>query len=88
MIMASHGEIQPPLAPPADCERCKHRKPDNPGSHCYMFDKKPGDRCGQFRAEERGEATRRAESDAFVAQLREERRRRKAENFAKRQPKQ
>lgn len=32
--------------PLADCERCEHNWL-GPG-HCYMFEQKPGDRCGQF----------------------------------------
>lgn len=34
--------------PKADCHRCKHRRPDVTGAHCYIFKDKPGDHCAQF----------------------------------------
>ena len=37
--------------PDADCKQCKHKQ-DPQGGHCYVFLKRPGDKCGQFmRAE-------------------------------------
>ncbi len=70
--------------PAADCGNCKHRKPDGPGQHCYMFKEKPGLYCGQFsRDEKRGAPS----SEEIAAQMREERRQRKAAEWAKRQPK-
>lgn len=46
------AEVFPQQALPlADCDKCKHRTPDMPYAHCYMFANKPGPRCGQFQPE-------------------------------------
>ena len=80
---------------PVNCEACKHHRAliddpslGRPGDHCYMFDTKPGPYCAQFRkdtspAAQAKEAALRAQIEGY----RQERLRRKAENFAKHQPK-
>ena len=40
------------MLPDADCEHCKHKQ-DPQGGYCYMFMKRPGDKCGQFRRVEK-----------------------------------
>lgn len=86
LLMAADGvpsEVQGPELPLADCARCKYRTPDGPGAHCHMFKEKPDDRCGQFRAETWADVARATAAEELQA----ERRRRKAEAWAKRQPK-
>ena len=88
-LMGEASGVDPEVAlyvPKADCARCRHRKPDVPGSHCYMFSEKPGERCGQFSVETSEELRRRSAVDKVAATIREERLRRKRENFLKRQP--
>jgi hypothetical protein len=34
--------------PDADCEHCKYMALPHDGGHCYMFERKPGEKCGQF----------------------------------------
>jgi hypothetical protein len=34
--------------PDADCENCKYGG-EFEDQHCYMFEDKPGDKCGQFK---------------------------------------
>ena len=34
--------------PDADCEHCKHMQLPHDGGHCYMFEVRPGEKCGQF----------------------------------------
>lgn len=34
--------------PDANCQQCKYRGAYE-GGHCYMFQEKPGDKCGQFK---------------------------------------
>lgn len=48
-IAAGLGHPPRAMLPKADCPRCKYREPKQ-GGHCYMFREKPGDRCGQFTA--------------------------------------
>ncbi len=92
MLMAYAGgvpdEVQEAVLPLANCPKCKHRTSSTGSTtssapHCYMFVEKPGERCGQFRPETWADVER---NDAAKA-LQDERRRRKAEAWAKRQPK-
>ncbi len=87
MLLAASGgvpdEVQEAVLPLANCPKCKHRQSDRAGLHCYMFAETPGERCGQFRPETWEDVER---NDAAKA-LQDERRRRKAEAWAKRQPK-
>ncbi len=34
--------------PDADCANCKFMELPHEDAHCYMFEVKPGDQCGQF----------------------------------------
>lgn len=78
-----------------DCEACEHRRVllenpslGRPGDHCYMFGTKPGPYCAQFRKDTSPAAkTKDAELAEQVAAIRAETARRRADNFAKRQPK-
>lgn len=72
---------------PVDCEACKHRL-QRDGGHCYMFKEKPGPYCAQFKRNT-GPAAQAKEAALVdqVAAIRAETARRRAENFAKRQPK-
>ncbi len=35
--------------PDADCENCEYKQLPHDGLHCYMFETKVGDKCGQFK---------------------------------------
>ena len=37
------------LLPDADCDNCDFKQLPHPNAHCYMFEKKPGNKCGQFK---------------------------------------
>lgn len=39
------------MVPDADCEQCKYRYDPYEAGHCYMFETKPGNKCGQFKQE-------------------------------------
>lgn len=34
--------------PDADCEHCRYMALPHDGGHCYMFETKPGKKCGQY----------------------------------------
>lgn len=88
MGLAVEAGVKAYKPPGADCERCVYRTQyARDGGHCYMFKDRP-DRgwCAQFRAEPPASQTVDA-PDPAVEALRAERRRRKQENFLKRQPK-
>lgn len=81
-----------PAAPrtPVDCTTCKHyvRRDPRDGGHCHMFEEKPGPWCAQFKKDTSPVTKQRdADHQAAVEAIRAENARRKAENFAKRQPK-
>lgn len=72
---------------PVDCEQCKHRA-DQEHGHCYMFKEKPGPYCAQFQRDHSAAAVARTEEkEAQIQAIRDETKRRRAEHFAKRQPK-
>jgi len=36
--------------PIADCANCYYSDLEHDDAHCYMFENRPGDQCGQFKA--------------------------------------